>query len=173
MSLTENQRFSGHIDSPIGRLNAIVDGHGAVVRLDFDAPWKPRHIPAYDTAVPNLSALAPLADQLADYFSGTRQSFDLPLAPEGSDFLKSAWALLSQIPYATTVTYGELARAMTKPTSARAMGMANAVNPISIIVPCHRVIGAGGKLTGYGGGLHNKQALLLLEAEHGAVDRLI
>ena len=140
--------FRGQIASPIGPLDAVVNEAGAVVRLDFHVPWKKKPTPEYDRAIDNPSAMAALAQQVSAYFEGQRKVFDLPLAPNGSAFMQAAWTRL------------------------RAMGLANAMNPISIIVPCHRVIGTGGKLTGYGGGLEVKRALLLLEAEYAGTDLL-
>lgn len=105
--------------------------------------------------------------QLVAYFAGTRTEFDLPLAPQGTDFQRRVWAELSRIAYGQTISYGELARRIGQPGSARAVGLANGRNPISIIVPCHRVIGTDGKLVGYGGGLSRKQALLSLETKRG------
>ncbi|WP_168927563.1 methylated-DNA--[protein]-cysteine S-methyltransferase [Paracoccus sp. (in: a-proteobacteria)] len=156
--------FLGNIETPIGRVQAIVNGGGALVRLDFegdtraDADWQPS-----DGIVPEDDAVAHVAAQLAAYFRRELQVFDLPLAPVGNAFLREAWSHLARVPYGTTITYGDLAQRLDKPTSARAIGRANAINPISIIVPCHRVIGADGKLTGYSGGLERKAALLRLE----------
>ncbi len=101
--------------------------------------------------------------QLAEYFAGGRQDFDLPLAPHGTEFQRAVWQALGAIPYGTTCSYGDLARRLGKPAAVRAVGLANGANPISIIVPCHRVIGADGRLTGYGGGLPAKRILLDLE----------
>jgi methylated-DNA-[protein]-cysteine S-methyltransferase len=101
--------------------------------------------------------------QLAAYFEGKRTMFDLPLCMEGTDFQRRVWALLTEIPFGTTISYGELARRAGNPSGSRAVGSANGQNPISIIVPCHRVIGSNGKLTGYGGGLPRKAALLDFE----------
>lgn len=102
--------------------------------------------------------------QLAAYFAGTRTRFDLPLAPQGTAFQSQVWEALRKIPYGQTISYGELARRIGKAGASRAVGLANGRNPISIIIPCHRVIGADGKLTGYGGGLAHKDALLSLES---------
>jgi methylated-DNA-[protein]-cysteine S-methyltransferase len=103
--------------------------------------------------------------ELTEYFAGNRRNFDLPLAPEGTAFQKRIWQTLSDtVPYGQTVTYGELAARCGSPKAARAVGQANHVNPLPIFIPCHRVIGAGGKLTGYGGGLPLKEALLKLES---------
>lgn len=102
--------------------------------------------------------------QLAAYFDGALQHFDLPLAPVGTPFQQQVWRALGQIAYGETTSYGELARRVGNPLGARAVGLANGRNPLSIVVPCHRVIGADGKLTGYGGGLDRKKALLDFEA---------
>jgi methylated-DNA-[protein]-cysteine S-methyltransferase len=110
---------------------------------------------------------APFAEakrQLADYFAGELTEFDLPLAPQGTEFQRRVWEELARIPYGVTISYGELARRIGQPGSSRAVGLANGRNPIAIVVPCHRVIGANGKLVGYGGGLPRKQALLAHEA---------
>lgn len=98
--------------------------------------------------------------QLGEYFAGKRREFDLPLRPKGTPFQLADWKALERIPYGETVSYGDIARAIGKPKACRAVGMANHANPISIIVPCHRVVGSNGKLTGYGGGLAVKQWLL-------------
>jgi methylated-DNA-[protein]-cysteine S-methyltransferase len=102
--------------------------------------------------------------QLDAYFRGDRITFDLPLAPAGTEFQKQVWKALQGIPYGETTSYGEIARRIGRPEAVRAVGAANGSNPIAIIIPCHRVIGASGKLVGYGGGLSNKQALLDLES---------
>lgn len=109
-----------------------------------------------------------VVDQLQAYFSGQRKNFDLPLAPTGTAFQKTVWQALCGIPYGQTISYGELAQRIGNPKACRAVGLANGRNPISIIVPCHRVIGANGTLTGYGGGLPRKR--WLLQHEGVAVD---
>lgn len=103
--------------------------------------------------------------QLTAYFAGQRTTFDLPLALRGTQFQQRVWTALTGIPYGQTVSYGELAQRLGQPNASRAVGLANGRNPISIIVPCHRVIGANGKLTGYGGGIGRKEALLALERQ--------
>ncbi|MEL7369884.1 MAG: methylated-DNA--[protein]-cysteine S-methyltransferase [Myxococcota bacterium] len=103
------------------------------------------------------------ASQVESYLAGERKGFDLPLAPEGSDHDQKVWRLLQSIPYGTTQSYGEIAQAMNAPGSARAVGLASGRNPIAIVIPCHRVIGANGKLTGYAGGVQIKAQLLDLE----------
>jgi methylated-DNA-[protein]-cysteine S-methyltransferase len=101
--------------------------------------------------------------QLAEYFDGRRRQFDLPLAPEGTPFQQSVWRALLDIPYGETISYGELATRIGRRSASRAVGLANGSNPLPIVIPCHRVIGASGKLTGYGGGLAIKDQLLALE----------
>jgi O-6-methylguanine DNA methyltransferase len=119
----------------------------------------------------NPKALQPLKRALERYFRGELRSFDLPLAPEGTPFQRRVWRALCRVPYGATVSYGELARRIGRPGASRAVGRANATNPISIVIPCHRVIGADGTLTGYGGGLGRKQRLLELEARGAAGKR--
>jgi len=112
-------------------------------------------------AVPGRShALELTADQLAEYFAGKRREFDLPLAPRGTGFQEKVWRALLAIPFGETRSYGEIAKAIGRPSASRAVGAANGRNPISIIIPCHRVIGSTGELTGYGGGMDNKRWLL-------------
>ena len=109
--------------------------------------------------------------QLTEYFMGKRTTFDLPLALEGTAFQRQVWqTMLDTVPYGTTISYGELANRCGHPKAARAVGNANHVNPVPIIIPCHRVVGSGGKLVGYGGGLALKERLLELEAKHGSHD---
>lgn len=105
-------------------------------------------------------------NQLEEYFQGKRKSFDLPFEPSGTEFQKSVWNELLRIPYGETCSYGEIAKRIGNPKASRAIGMANNRNPISIIIPCHRVIGASGKLVGYGGGIDIKEKLLNLEQEN-------
>ena len=109
-----------------------------------------------------------VARQLEEYFAGERQVFEIPLDLHGTPFQLKVWQELRQISYGTTISYGQLAQRIGQPKASRAVGLANGSNPVSIIVPCHRVIGANGALTGYGGGLRNKQALLDLERKVGA-----
>jgi methylated-DNA-[protein]-cysteine S-methyltransferase len=152
------------IDSPIGPLTLIAqDGRLAGLHLEI-ARYEP-DATALGTAVttdddPVLDATA---SQLRSYFHGELTSFDLPLALEGSPFQRSVWTGLLAIPYGQTISYGELARRIGQPSAARAVGLANGRNPVAIIVPCHRVIGADGSLTGYGGGMDRKRYLLALE----------
>jgi methylated-DNA-[protein]-cysteine S-methyltransferase len=110
--------------------------------------------------------LVDAARELTEYFAGKRTTFSVPLAAIGTPFQLTVWHALIAVPYGQTVSYGELARNSDRPAAARAVGMANHANPLPIFIPCHRVIGANGKLVGYGGGLDKKEALLKLEAEH-------
>ena len=115
----------------------------------------------------DTAPFASVQGQLEEYFAGSRTAFDVALDREGmggSPFQRQVWAALLQIPYGETITYGELARRIGQPAAVRAVGLANGRNPVSLIVPCHRVIGASGKLTGYGGGMDRKRALLALES---------
>ena len=118
-------------------------------------------------AISTDSLLLQAAAQLRAYFAGELREFDLPLAPRGTPFQLSAWAAVSAIPYGSTATYAEIAAALGRPSACRAVGAANGRNPLPVIVPCHRVIGAAGALTGYGGGLDRKRSLLDLEAAEG------
>lgn len=119
---------------------------------------------------PVAQEACPLLDQaereLLEYLLGRRRTFSVPLHPSGTDFQMRVWALLREIPYGRTVSYGEIARRLGNPKAARAVGLANNRNPICIMIPCHRVIGANGNLVGYGGGLPIKSALLELEKRH-------
>jgi len=154
------------IPSPLGPIDAAVDAAGAVAYLCFTRPVQRMSRPLdRDPAGLSLDprALEPVRRQLDQYFRGERRDFDLPLALRGTPFQLRVWAELQRIPYGTTISYGELARRLGDPNLTRAVGAANGANPVSIIVPCHRVIGADGSLIGYGGGLENKRALLALE----------
>lgn len=142
------------LPSPVGELT-LTEENGALTGLYFGAR------PGGEEGSSPL--LEEAARQLRAYFAGQRQAFSLPLAPRGTAFQLQVWQALQTIPYGEVRTYGEIARAIGKPKACRAVGMANHKNPISIIVPCHRVVGADGSLTGYGGGLAAKEFLLALE----------
>ena len=145
------------LPSPIGELLITADADGALTRV-----FMPPHEAPPD-AVRDDARLADARRQLDAYFSGTLTVFDLPLAPQGTPYQLTVWKALLGIPYGTTISYGELAKRIGDPGGARAVGAANGSNPIGIIVPCHRVIGASGALIGYGGGLPRKQWLLAHE----------
>jgi methylated-DNA-[protein]-cysteine S-methyltransferase len=153
--------FYTHHESPLGPLLLVADAttlcglymdehrHGPVVQSD----WAQDDRPFHDVRL-----------QLDEYFAGARRTFALPLAAQGTAFQRAVWASLVEIPYGATRSYGELASALGKPSASRAVGAANGRNPISIVVPCHRVIGANGALTGYAGGEERKRWLLQHEA---------
>lgn len=149
------------IDTPVGPLMLAADREG-LHYLSFVRGDRPTQI-AKDWEEDEL-ALTPVISELSAYFAGRLTQFTIPLAPRrGTSFQMSVWHALCEIPYGETISYGELARRIGNPKAVRAVGLANGANPISIIVPCHRVIGSNGTLTGYGGGLPIKQALLALE----------
>lgn len=148
------------MDSPVGELlltakdNALTGIYFEGAQPAIDDNWKKR---------PDHPVLRKTQGQLAEYFAGKRKAFDLPLAPTGTVFQKQVWKALENIPYGETQSYGGIARRIKKSKAVRAVGAANGANPIPIVVPCHRVIGANGTLTGYGGGLWRKKKLLALE----------
>jgi methylated-DNA-[protein]-cysteine S-methyltransferase len=162
--------------SPLG--NVIVAGDREGLRkVDFQFGRCGRiSIPEDWEEDPSFPLLRRAGEQLTAYFEGTRRSFSLPLAPVGTPFQQRVWAELLRIPYGETLSYSELAKKARKPRAIRAAGAANGKNPISIVIPCHRVVGRDGSLTGYGGGLEKKRALLELEGapvlEHLRISRL-
>jgi methylated-DNA-[protein]-cysteine S-methyltransferase len=146
------------LDTPVGRLTIVAGDRGLrAVLFAGEAPPEG----AEEGPHPLLDSAG---TQLREYFAGERRAFELPLDLRGTPFQQRAWLALASIPYGTTVSYGEQARRLGHPRAARAVGAANARNPVSIVLPCHRVIGADGTLTGYGGGLRAKRALLEHEA---------
>lgn len=148
------------IDSPIGPL-LLAGRDGVLTNLAMDGQsHPPRDAGMWGR---DDDAFKDVVDQLDAYFAGELTTFDVVLDPDGTEFQKRVWAELRAIPYGETRSYGELAAEIGQPKASRAVGLANGRNPIAIIVPCHRVIGASGALTGFGGGLHRKQALLDLE----------
>ena len=152
--------YYSFFDSPLGRM--FIKGDGQFVTglyLPQHKGWRGPDPAWQESAEPFSVAL----EQLGEYFAGSRQEFDVPLKVAGTPFQQRVWQELVRIPYGTTITYAQLAQRVGKPTASRAVGNANARNPISIIVPCHRVIGADGKLTGYAGGVDKKQWLLAWE----------
>jgi methylated-DNA-[protein]-cysteine S-methyltransferase len=156
-------RLSHIVSSPIGRLLLLGDGHALTGLWMIDAD---RHTIRGDQAdlTPRPEAFREVAAQLEAYFTGDLKEFSVPLAPAGTQFQLAVWTELTKIPYGSTVSYGDIARALGKRlVASRAVGLANGANPISVIVPCHRVIGSDGSLTGYGGGLDRKERLLRLE----------
>lgn len=148
-----------YMESPVGRLMLIGSGEGLLeIRFmrergdEVHAEWRRDDAPFRDAI-----------KQLQGYFDGKRRDFDLVLLPRGTPFQLKVWEALRGIPYGETISYAELARRIGKPKAVRAVGAANGQNPLSIVVPCHRVIGSDGSLTGYGGGIENKEYLLALE----------
>jgi methylated-DNA-[protein]-cysteine S-methyltransferase len=154
-------RTHTRIDSPLGELTVVAD-HGLVVGLYFPQHWY----------MPDRKSFGEFSElgfedvgrQLGEYFARRRRQFDLPLDPHGEDLQQRVWSLVRQVPYGETSTYGELARGLGDGTSPQEVGAAVGRNPLSVLVPCHRIVGRGGKLTGYAGGLERKRALLELEA---------
>lgn len=162
MLLRQGQRTRSHtvVDSPIGPLTLVDDG-GALAGLYMR---EQRHLPDSsalgsrdDRVLPEVRA------QLDAYFAGALRDFDVPLATEGTPFQRQVWTALREVPYGSTCTYADLAAAIGRPTAVRAVGAANGRNPVCLVVPCHRVVGAGGALTGYAGGLERKAYLLAME----------
>ena len=142
-------------DTPVGKL-IIGEENGSITRVTWTQ--LPKNYLQEETEL-----ILKCKNQLDEYFRGERKSFDLPLVPKGTDFQKKVWSALQDIPCGETRTYGEIAKTVGNPKAARAVGMANNRNPIVIIVPCHRVVGADGKLVGYAGGMEQKEKLLQLE----------
>jgi methylated-DNA-[protein]-cysteine S-methyltransferase len=150
------------LESPVGRLDLIASEAALVAVLwERENPRRVRLEPLVDAA--DHPILEGTARQLGEYFAGTRTVFDIPLDFRGPEFQRSVWLALLTIPFGETRTYGQIAQAVGRPTASRAVGAANGRNPISIIAPCHRVIGADGSLTGFAGGMENKRLLLNLE----------
>jgi len=147
-------------ESPVGPLLLVADDSG-LRRIEFVNGRKP--VQAHPQWHDDAEQLRETIRQLRAYFAGELETFDLALAPEGTPFQLAVWNRLCEIPYGGTISYGELARRLGKPNASRAVGLANGANPIPIVIPCHRVIGSNGKLTGYGGGLPIKEKLLALE----------
>lgn len=159
----QTQTRSHHVITgfPVGDLTVVVDG-SHVVGIYFEGH---RRRPAVTTFGESRASrvVHDLEQQLGEYFKGERQDFDIPLEPVGTEFQQRVWRELRAIPYGETMSYGELAARIGTPGAARAVGLANGRNPISIVVPCHRVVGSTGRLTGYAGGAERKQLLLDLE----------
>lgn len=146
-----------HLSTPIGTLRLASNGT-QLVKIAFDGHYTTGAVEASDLVLANC------AHQLTDYFAGKRQRFDLPLRATGTPFQQAVWEALSDIPYGHLRSYKDIARSIDNPTAARAVGAASGRNPLPIVVPCHRVIGSNGSLTGFAGGLEAKRVLLQLEA---------
>jgi len=155
------QTFYTTLDSPVGEL--LLTSNGEAITGLFMEEHKGEAKPINDWRRDD-GMFREAARQLRAYFAGELTEFDLPVATKGTEFQRRVWAELQKIPYGSTINYGELARRTGNPKASRAVGAANGDNPISIIIPCHRVIGSNGKLTGYGGGIERKKFLLEFEA---------
>ncbi|MFD7668306.1 methylated-DNA--[protein]-cysteine S-methyltransferase [Streptomyces sp. NPDC059788] len=172
MSVSETAGVAGErrhavlADTPYGPLTLVAEGDALVGLYMTDQRHRPPEETFGPPEDPETPPFAAAVRQLRAFFDGTLTDFDLPLAPRGTPFQRRVWAALREIPYGRTLSYGQLAERLGKPSAARAVGLANGKNPIGIIIPCHRVIGASGSLTGYGGGLDRKQRLL--DFERGA-----
>ena len=153
-------------DTPLGWMG-LAEEDGAIIRLYLPNTPTPRVMPR------ETPLLAEGRRQLMEYLAGERSAFDLPLRLQGTDFQRQVWEALRAIPYGETRSYGQLAAALGRPKAGRAVGMANHNNPIPILVPCHRVVGANGSLTGYAGGVDLKQRLLELERSSDPADRSV
>nr|WP_307992942.1 methylated-DNA--[protein]-cysteine S-methyltransferase [uncultured Niameybacter sp.] len=147
----------GYYNGPIGKIG-IVENEGVITHVYFEEELKDKIIEEGKSKL-----LEEACKQLEEYFQGMRKEFDLPLKPTGTPFMESVWKALQDIPYGQTKSYKDIAEAIGNAKACRAVGLANNRNPIPIFIPCHRVIGANGKLVGYGGGLHIKEYLLELE----------
>jgi methylated-DNA-[protein]-cysteine S-methyltransferase len=161
-SIAVDRRAHTTVDSPVGPLTLVAqDGELAALYMT-----EHRHQPSEETfGEPDPAPFGEVIGQLDEYFAGERTEFDLPMNMIGTDFQRQVWAALCEIPYGETVSYGQLADRIGRPTASRAVGLANGRNPVSIIVPCHRVVGANGTLVGYGGGLDRKRHLLDFERD--------
>ena len=158
-----------HLASPVGTLTLAATDDG-LHAIEFPRNRHPANRAGWTEGQHPVLDLA--ARQLDEYFAATRRAFDLPLAPRGTDFQRTVWLALAGIAYGETVSYAQLAQRVGKPTAMRAVGAANGRNPLPILLPCHRVIGADGSLTGFGGGLPTKQFLLELEGALARADDL-
>ncbi len=155
------------IPTPVGELTLVAEEQGLLAILWPGPIHKGLQLPEHLVEDPHHPVLGAAAQQLEEYFLGDRTVFDLPLAPRGTAFQLRAWQALREIPYGETRSYGQQAARIGRPTAVRAIGGANSRNPISIVVPCHRVVGSDGTLTGFGGGLDTKRWLLDHERKYG------
>lgn len=162
------QLYFRTVDSPIGPLTLAGAGSTLMHLRMADQTHEPDRS---DWAPAGPEAFSDVVEQLNAYFAGTLTDFDVDLELVGTEFQRKVWAALQTIPYGETRTYGEIAEQIGSPGASRAVGLANGRNPISIIVPCHRVIGAAGSMTGYGGGIFRKRTLLSLESDAGVFQR--
>lgn len=160
--LLEPAPYQGRVrysETPVGRVGLVENG-SALTHLFFDPAGSPEGLIEEETPL-----LITAEERLKEYFAGRLKNFDLPLAPFGTDFQRQVWSAMMDIPYGQTTSYGEVAEALGRPGAFRAVGQAANRNPLAVIIPCHRVVGRGGELTGYGGGLAVKEYLLRLEQD--------
>lgn len=151
-------------ETPVGRILVAGTDEG-LHHISFqDAHFSSEAVQIEEGWSEDLHALRDATRQLREYFAGKRKQFDLKLAPKGTEFQQNVWHALCDVPYGKTASYGDIAAAVGNPNASRAVGLANGQNPIAIVIPCHRIIGKSGRLTGYGGGLDRKQTLLDLES---------
>lgn len=163
-------RYCDTYDCPLGELLLVMDDSGL---MHLDLPHEKHPIRRDTDWQQDRPRFAEVRRQLDEYFAGQRHQFALPLSPHGTAFQMDVWTALRDIPYGQTTSYGELARQIKRPRAVRAVGAANGANPLAIIVPCHRVIGSNGSLTGYGGGLPAKKWLLAHEQRHAPREPLV
>lgn len=161
------ERSHTAIDSPVGTLTLVATVGVLSGLFMVDQRYRP---PSDAFGADDVSSFPKVIEQLREYFVAERTDFELPLAAPGTPFQRRVWAALRQIPYGMTASYGQIAVTIGRPGAGRAVGLANGANPIGIVVPCHRVVGADGSLTGYGGGLERKQFLLDLERSRATPD---
>lgn len=160
------------VESPVGKLRIVAKGDAlAAILWETERPNRVRLGAMIENQ--NSLVLARIATQLSEYFAGRRNAFDIKLDFNGTDFQKKVWEALLTIPFGETRTYGEIARQIGYPTAVRAVGAANGRNPISIIAPCHRVIGSTGAMTGFAGGVKAKEVLLTVEGHHVAFGKIV
>ena len=157
--------------SPLGEILLVANAHGDALCGVYLAGQKyfPGRTGTWQE-VPRLPLFRTAIRELREYFAGTRTTFDLPLAPEGTAFQRDVWSAIRGVPFGGTITYAELARRCGRPSAVRAVGAATGRNPLTLVVPCHRIVGSGGALTGYAGGLDRKRALLDLESRRAQAD---
>lgn len=165
--------YADTIPTPLGQAIAVVNDNNALVQLSLRHEENTAETTAFlvqgELVTWDKARLAPVAAQVQEYFAGKRTTFDLPLALRGTPFQQRVWAEMTRIPYGTTMSYKQLAGRVGSPGACRAVGGASSKNPVWVVVPCHRIVGSGGALTGYAGGLSAKGYLLTLEASRGGL----
>jgi methylated-DNA-[protein]-cysteine S-methyltransferase len=165
--LMNAMKLTCSMPSPLGTILLVANAPGEALGGIYLERQKyfPDDAAAWNES-PRLPVFRKAVAQLHEYFAGTRTVFDLALAPEGTPFQRNIWRAIGAVPFGATITYGELARRCGRPSAVRAAGAATGRNPLTIVIPCHRIVGSNGALTGYAGGLERKRALLTLEARH-------